>query len=146
METEVLMPVAKSAPKPNTNNYLDLVRAFPLRPIRTRQAHRQALKVLRNLAAKRGTSAADYKAVLTSLVVQYERHAGLQIDTSKLKAADILRHLLAEREMSVNSLAKTVGIPQSALSDMLNGKRDWSKSAIIRLADYFALQPGVFLR
>ena len=46
-------------------------------------------------------------------------------------------------DMSVNALAKTLGIPQSALSDMLNGKRDWSKSVIIRLSAYFALQPGV---
>jgi hypothetical protein len=29
---------------------------------------------------------------------------------------------------------------------MLNGKRDWSKSAIIKLSDYFKLNPAMFLR
>ena len=63
-----------------------------------------------------------------------------------LTAAEIVRHLLAERKMSVNRLAKELEISQSALSEMLSGKRDWSKSAIVRVADYFGLERGVFLR
>ena len=48
--------------------------------------------------------------------------------------------------MSVNALAKTLEISQSSLSEMLNGRREWSKQAIIRISDYFGLQPGLFLR
>ena len=54
--------------------------------------------------------------------------------------------LLEDREMSVNALAKTLEISQSSLSEMLNGRREWSKQAIIRISDYFGLQPGLFLR
>jgi plasmid maintenance system antidote protein VapI len=54
--------------------------------------------------------------------------------------------LLAERGMSVNAFAQKVGIAQSALSDMLNGKRDWSKSAIVAVADHFGLNRGLFLQ
>lgn len=46
--------------------------------------------------------------------------------------------------MSVNAFAKDRGNSQSALSDMLNGKRDWSKSAILIVADFFGLNRGSF--
>jgi len=72
--------------------------------------------------------------------------ANLTLDTSGVTASDIVLHLLGERGMSVNALAATLQISQSSLSDMLNGRRDWSKQAIIRLSDYFGLQPGLFLR
>ena len=126
--------------------YAALVRAFPLRPIRTRQIHEQANRVLRSLSGERGAAVEDYKTVLVSLIEAYERDAGLRLDTSKVTAADVVRHLLEERSMSINAFAKEIGVAQSALSDMLNGKRDWSKSAIIAIADYFRLQPGIFLR
>jgi plasmid maintenance system antidote protein VapI len=48
--------------------------------------------------------------------------------------------------MSVNAFAKARGISQSALSDMLNGKRQWSRSVIINIADYFGLNRDLFLR
>jgi HTH-type transcriptional regulator/antitoxin HigA len=126
--------------------YMELVLAFPLRPIRTGASHRRALSVLRDLNGRRGAAARDYKTVLASLILEFERSAHLQLDTSKVTAAEIVLHLLEQRDMSVNALAKTLGISQSSLSDMLNGRRGWSKPAIIRLSEYFGLQPGLFLR
>lgn len=122
------------------------MRAFPLRPIRSVQAHQEAKGILRGLSGQRDIGVADYKAVLVSLIVDYERKSAQQIDVSRTSAADIVRHLLAQRSMSVNAFAKALGLSQSALSDMLNGKRDWSKSTIVRIAGYFGLQPGIFLR
>ena len=126
--------------------YLDLILSFPLRPIRTRAAHEQGKAMLRSLTGKRGAAVRDYKTVLTSLIVDYERGANLRLDTSKVTAAQIVVHLLEQQGMSVNGLAKTLGISQSSLSDMVNGRRDWSKVAIVRLSDHFGLQPGLFLR
>jgi hypothetical protein len=70
------MPATKLRRQRNEDEYLDLVTAFPLRPIRSKEGHRQALLVLRDLAGKRGGNVADYKTVLISLIVQYERDAG----------------------------------------------------------------------
>jgi plasmid maintenance system antidote protein VapI len=84
--------------------------------------------------------------VLASLIAEYERSANLRLDTSKVTAAEIVTHLLDEHAMSVNALAKVLHIPQSSLSEMLSGRRDWSKQAIIRLSAHFGLQPGLFLR
>jgi predicted XRE-type DNA-binding protein len=102
--------------------------------------------MLRSLVGKRGSAVQDYKTVLVSLITDYERSAHLQINTSKVSAAQIVLHLLAERDMSVNGLSKALEISQSSLNDMLNGRRDWSKPAIVRISSYFGLQPGLFLR
>ena len=48
--------------------------------------------------------------------------------------------------MSVNAFSKEVGVAQSALSEMLNGKRGWSKSAIVKISKYFKLNPALFLK
>jgi len=130
----------------SNDRYLDLILSFPLRPIRTRTAHQRAKIMLRKLIGRRGSAVQDYKAVLASLISDYERSAILRLDTSKVTAKEIVTHLLAERDMSVNALSKALEMSQSSLSDMLNGRRDWSKSAIIRISGYFGLQPGLFLR
>lgn len=118
----------------------------PLRPIASAREHQQAKRALRSLASDKREVAAKFKKVLISIIESYDREAGLQIDTSGVSPADIVRHLLAERNMSVNAFAKDRGISQSALSDMLNGKRDWSKSVIITVADFFGLNRGIFLQ
>jgi antitoxin component HigA of HigAB toxin-antitoxin module len=125
---------------------MELVRRFPLRPIRTRHAHEQAKAMLRTLAGRRGPAIRDYKTVLVGLIANYERSANLRLDTSKVTAAQVVRHLLNEHGTSVSRLAKTLEISQSSLNDMLNGHRDWSKTAIVRLSNHFALQPALFLR
>jgi hypothetical protein len=127
--------------------YLELVlNVHPLQPIGTPREHQRAKRALRSLAGDKREVAANFKKVLIGIIETYEREARLRMDTSRISAADIVRHLLAERDMSVNAFAKDRGIAQSALSDMLNGKRDWSKSAIVAVADYFGLNRGIFLQ
>src|SRR4051812_2468182 len=138
--------MAGALPVARDDRYLKLVRAFPLRPIRSVKVHQRAKATLRGLAGERGAAVSDYRQVLISLIEEYEQNAGHRIDTSNVTAAQIVKHLLAENGLSVNAFAERIDVSQSALSDMLNGKRDWSKSAIIRIADYFRLQPGLFLR
>ena len=133
-------------PKPSADEYLDLVLAFPLRPIRSRSAHEKAKTFLRSLAGRRGSAVRDYKIILASIIADYERSAHHGLDLSKVTAAEIVHHLLSERDMSVNALAKAVGISQSSLSEMLNGRRDWSKAAIVSISSYFRLEPAVFLK
>jgi antitoxin component HigA of HigAB toxin-antitoxin module len=131
----------------NKDTYLDLIlNVHPLRPIETSGQHEQAKRALRGLANDKRLVAVKFKKVLAGIIEAYERETHLKFDVSDLSPADIVRHLLAERGMSVNAFAKDQGISQSALSEMLNGKRDWSKSVIVAIADYFGLNRGLFLR
>jgi antitoxin component HigA of HigAB toxin-antitoxin module len=130
-----------------TDPYLDLVmNVYPLKPITSDQEHQRAMKALRSLAGDKREVVAQFKIVLISIIEAYEHDAKLELGTSQVSAADVVRHLLEERNMSVNAFAKDRGIPQSALSQMLSGKRDWSKSAIVTISDFFALSPAIFLR
>ncbi|HEX4123244.1 MAG TPA: helix-turn-helix transcriptional regulator [Tepidisphaeraceae bacterium] len=131
----------------SSDPYLELIlHVHPLRPIRSAAEHQRAKRALRQLAGDKRKVAIDFKKVLTAIIEKYEREAGMQVDTSGVSAADLVRHLLAERQLSVNAFAKSQGISQSALSDMLNGNRQWSKSAIVSIADFFRLDRGLFLR
>jgi antitoxin component HigA of HigAB toxin-antitoxin module len=70
---------------------------------------------------------------------------GYTVDTSDVTAADVVRHLAEERGMSISQLAAAAGIAQSNLSEMLNGKRDWSKSAIRALSKMLHIPVERFL-
>jgi antitoxin component HigA of HigAB toxin-antitoxin module len=140
------MSTKTNMPSHTKDPYLDLIlHVHPLRPIRSAEEHQQAKRALRSLGGDKRAVAAEFRKVLASIIETYEREAALRLDTSGVSAAQIVRHLLAERQMSVNAFAKQRGISQSALSDMLNGKREWSKSVIVNVADFFGLDRGLFL-
>ncbi len=128
------------------NRFEELNAVFPLRPIRTEKTHGQALKIFAKLANERGEDVADYKVVLLKLIADYEEMAGHRVDTSKVSAGDVVRHLLEQRSMSVNALAKELGMSQGTLNEVIRGRRDWSKTAIVKLADFFRLSTDLFLR
>lgn len=144
METEVLtMPAATK--KTSRDAYFDLVRAFPLRRITSASDHAKALAIFRQLGDRTDRGTRDYVDVLVHLVVDYEKRAGFTIDTSGVTAADLVRHKIEERGMSVTALAKQAGIAQSNLSEMLNGTRGWSKAAIRSLSKLLNIRAERFL-
>jgi antitoxin component HigA of HigAB toxin-antitoxin module len=138
------MPVTTNATVADA--YLKLISELPLRRINTVADHGKAKKLVLRLSTQdvdRGT--AEYLDVLVDLIADYEKRAGHIIDTSKVTAADLVRHRIEERGMSVSSLARAVGVPQSNLSEMLSGKRDWSKNAIRSLSSHLNIRADRFL-
>jgi len=51
---------------------------------------------------------------------------------------------LEPMNISQNSLAKALGIPQNRLSEIINGKRGVSADTDLRLCKYFGLTDGYF--
>ena len=70
------------------------------------------------------------------LVQAYEssHHA---IDTSDLNGIDMLRHLLAENDMSASELARLLGIHPSMGSKILKGERSLTVEHLRKLANRF---------
>ena len=130
-----------------SDDYLELVKAFPLRPLRKESDHAAALDILRKLAVRQdqqlSTGEKDYLEALTLFVEEYEdsRH---RIDLSALKPLDVLKHLIEESGMKSADLARLLG-SQPAVSLVLAGKRELSKAQIRRLARHFHVEPGLFL-
>lgn len=129
------------------DSYFELVKEFPLRKITGPGEHRQALAVVARFAGheKVDEGIVDYLGVLTDLIAAYEIRAGHAIDTSEIGAADVVRHLMAENNLTISGLAREISVGQSNLSEMLGGKREWSKAAIRGLSERFALNPMLFL-
>lgn len=128
------------------DSYMKLINEFPLRRIRAAADHVKAIKLVLRLSSPKDQGTREYLDVLIDLIAEYERWSRQCIDTSKVSAADLVRHTISERGMSVSALARLIGVPQSNLSEMLSGKRDWSKSAIRGLSSHLKIRADRFFQ
>jgi HTH-type transcriptional regulator/antitoxin HigA len=127
-------------------DYLSLVRRLPLRPIRGRRAHDQAMAMVRELApADEGSLSLgeqDYLDALTVLIEDYDRR---QEDdaTAQASGLDVLKSLMEARAMTVGELGEVVG-SQANASLILSGRRPMSKAVMVKLGEFFGVRPAVF--
>ncbi|MGA2232849.1 MAG: hypothetical protein ABSH22_18265 [Tepidisphaeraceae bacterium] len=125
---------------------MKLIAELPLRRIKTAAEHAKAKGIILRLSSQdtdRGAS--DYLDILVDLVADFERRSEAAIDSSTVAASDLVRHRIDERGMSVSSLAGLIGVPQPNLSEMLNGRRAWSKTAIRGLSAHLNIRADRFL-
>jgi HTH-type transcriptional regulator/antitoxin HigA len=131
--------------RPITDHYLELIREFPLRQIRTNADFDRASEMIVRLAVyNEGTlppGQQDYLDALTILIEDYDRrHPSFE----KSDPIDLLKHLMEESGMTVTALGKLLG-SKSAASEILHGKRSLSKAHIVKLANHFKLNTSAFL-
>lgn len=128
------------------DSYMDNIHAFPLKRIRTAADHAAAKKVyLRLSSGKADQGTRQYLDVLVDLIVDFENRAEQPAVSADVTAAELVQHRLKERGMSVSELSRQSGIPQSNLSQMLHGRRDWSKAAIRSISQLFSIRAERFL-
>lgn len=127
------------------DRYLDLIRRFPLRPLRTDADLDAAVAVIDGLIDRRTLSAAeqDYLDVLSDLVEAYEDEAEPMPPVSD---ASLLRFLIEQKGVTQARAATGAGIAESTISEVLAGKRKLNRTQIAKLARYFHVEPGAFLR
>ena len=128
------------------DDYLELVRAFPLRPIRTEKELDRAIAIINALLDRGRLTAAeeDYLDVLGDLVERYEdKHH--PIPTDDLSEAEMLAHLIEAKDVTQAEVARATGIRESRVSEVLSRKRKLTRTQITKLAAYFRVSPAVFL-
>jgi HTH-type transcriptional regulator / antitoxin HigA len=129
------------------DDYLELVKRFPLTPLRTESQYKAAVKVMDSLSIidedKLTPGQTDYLLVLTDLVEKHEseKHA---IDLSRLSGLDSLKFLLEENDMSASDLGRLLGNRQLG-SAILRGDRQLSKEHIRKLCDRFKVSADLFV-
>lgn len=123
--------------------YIDLVRQFPLRPIRSRKELDRAVAMIDSLLDRDDLQLAerDYLDVLSDLV---ERDETENEPMPAVSDAGMLRHLLEARGVTQAEAARATGIAESTLSGVLAGRRTLNRNHIGKLARYFNVGPGVF--
>ena len=126
------------------DRYLDLVRQFPLRPLRTDADLDAAVAVIDSLIDRPRLSAPeqDYLDVLSDLVEAYEAEA---VPMRPVGDADLLRFLIEQKGVTQAEAAAGAGIAESTVSEVLRGKRRLNRAQIVKFARYFHVEPGAFL-
>ncbi len=126
------------------DRYLELVRKFPLRPLRTDADLDTAISVIDTLLDLPTLTAPeqDYLDVLSDLVEVYESET---VPMRPVGDADLLRFLIEQTGVPQATAAARAGIAESTISEVLAGKRRLNRGQITKLADYFKVEPGVFM-
>lgn len=123
--------------------YLELVRRFPLRPLRTDADLDAAVEVIDALIDRDALSAPeqDYLDVLSDLVEAYEDE---HIPVKPVGDAEMLRFLIEAKGVTQAQAAKEAGVAESTVSEVLAGKRKLNRAQIGKFARYFRVGPGAF--
>jgi HTH-type transcriptional regulator/antitoxin HigA len=124
------------------DSYLELVMAFPLASIRSDEHLLEAQNVMDRLLAKGKLDDGEemYLDALSDLVAAYEdKHYAIEPASD----ADMLRHLLEAKGVTQAQLSRDTTIPKSTISEILAGKKPFSRQMIRKLADYFNVNASV---
>ena len=124
------------------DSYLELVQAFPLASIRSGEQFEAAQRVMDGLLARGELDEGQemYLDALSDLVAGWEdRHHAIEPASD----ADMLRHLLEAKSITQAQLSRDTGIPKSTISEVLAGKKAFSRKLIRKLADYFDVDVSV---
>ena len=122
--------------------YLELIQVFPLTSIRSESDLVAAQEVMDRLLAKGKlpSGAAMYLDALSDLVAAYEdEHYRIEPASD----ADMLRHLMEAKSVNQIELHRSTKIAKSTISEVLAGKKTFTRNMIRALADFFNVDKSV---
>ncbi len=129
--------------KATEEQYLALVRAFPLVSIHNNAHLDEALAVIDRLLdiPDRSEAEEEYLMALTDLVEIYEN---AHVVIPPVSGVDLLRYLMEENGLTQADLVSDFGT-RSIVSEVLAGKRHLALTHITRLAERFGVPADVFI-
>ncbi|MBS0266087.1 MAG: helix-turn-helix transcriptional regulator [Planctomycetes bacterium] len=124
------------------DSYLELILDFPLASIKGDEHLEEAQKVMGMLLARGTLNAGEetYLDALGDLVGAYEDE-NLAIEPAS--DAEMLQHFLDARGITQAQLSRNTGLPKSTISEVLKGKKRFSRQMIHKLAEYFQVDVSV---
>lgn len=122
--------------------YLALVEKFPLVSIRSEEQLEAAQEVIDELFGRGepDDETALYLDALGDLVAAYE---DVHHQIGPATDSDMLRHLMEGKGVSQAELHKATGVPKSSISEVLSGKKPFSRSLIRAFAGFFEVDATV---
>jgi HTH-type transcriptional regulator/antitoxin HigA len=128
------------------DDYLNLIREFPLRRLRNDTDHADAVRTLSRLIGLKeprlSTGEREYAEALGMFVQEYDERV-YPFSIKKSSPLRVLKYLMEQNDMNSESLGRILG-NKTAASLVLNGKRELSKAHIRKLADRFKVDAGLF--
>ncbi len=131
--------------KLNTRRYGELLLAVLPRTIRTEADYDRLAEVVSRLAAKgEGKLTPEEDALLELLAVLIERYDDEHYQIPDAPPHAVIQMLMQDRGLRHKDLMPVLG-SRGTTSDVINGKRNPSKSQIKALAAFFKVPPEVFV-
>lgn len=129
-------------PDIDTDKYLDLLRQFPPRFIRSEEDFDATQKVVDTLLDKPTLTneEEEYLNVLGALIYEYEETLEPIPD---IYGVELLKCLLEERNLQDKDLIP-IFETESIVSEILNGKRELTDKDIQKFAEFFKISPDMF--
>ena len=127
------------------DSYMQLVRRFPLRPLRNDDEHARAVDTIGALMGRDlDAGAGDYLDTLILLVNKYEddRHTP---DGAHLTPQQVLRAIMNANGLTQADIGKMIG-SEPAVSMFLRGQRELSKAHIRALTARFKVSTDLFFQ
>ena len=131
-------------PRRPRDTYFELVKRFPLRPIRSERELGRAIEVIDSLIDRDDLDLdeQDYLDVLGNLTERCEEE---KHPLRPVTDAQMLAFLIEQKRVSQSAVARATGIAVSTISEVLSGKRLLRREHIAKLALFFHVDQGVFL-
>jgi len=124
------------------DDYLKLLLKYPLASLKNEDQFEAAQKVIDSLLACTELSAGEelYLDALSDLIAAYEDE---HYSFDPASDAAMLRHLMEAKGVSQAFLHRDTGLAKSAISEVLAGKKPFSRQMIRKLAEYFYVDIGI---
>ena len=124
------------------DSYLELVAAFPLTSIRSEEHLAAAQTFMDSLLTQKKLHRGEelYLDALSDLIAAYEDE---HYPVKAASDADMLRHLMEAKGVTQNEISRQTGVSKSTISEVLSGKRPFSRQMIRKFADYFKVNVSV---
>ena len=126
----------------NRDSYMELVLDFPLASIKSDAHLAEAQRVMDELFTRGTLTEGEtiYLDALSDLVLTYEdEHHAIEPASD----AEMLRHLMDAKGVSQMTVSTETGLPRSTISEVLSGKKSFSRQMIRKLAVYFHVDVGI---
>jgi HTH-type transcriptional regulator/antitoxin HigA len=130
-----------------SKTYFELVKRFPLRPIKNGKMAHAASQIFSELtlrAGKRTRDEEDYLIVLEKLIGDYEDKHFRPI-APPMTPQRALESFMEDKGLTVTVLARAISVPHSVISEFLAGKRGLSKTNAVKIGGYFCVSAELFL-
>ncbi len=126
----------------NNHSYIELLTAFPPRPIQTEVEFSVTQQVIDSLIDRGELTLdeEDYLDVLGTLIYEYEEK---HVHIPDISGVELLKALIVESDLRQKDLVP-IFKTESIVSEVLNGQRKLTAAHIQKLADFFHISPADF--
>lgn len=141
----ILQSDKKLKPQRAESSYLELVRFFPLAPIKSKKNYDTALtiseRLIDALSEESDKGVEIYLQTLTDLISDYEAK---KFSPPNVSSLDMLAYLMELKGFNQMDVARELG-SQPNVSKILKGERELNLRQIRNLAAKFKVSPSVFI-